>query len=72
MNTQTNKNIMKELAKTFTVSPEVKTYYEDVRQSDETQDLISSLNHNLQMLTQSEKRLSFMIGEVRATIKKRI
>lgn len=72
MTPQSNKNIMKELAKTFSVSPEVQNYYEEVRQIDETHDLISSLNLNLNLLTQAEKRLSFMIGEVRTTIKKRI
>ncbi len=72
MTPQSNKNIMKELAKTFSASPEVQNFYQEVRQIDETQDLITSLNLNLTMLTQAEKRLSFMIGEVRSTIKKRI
>ncbi len=80
MNPQSNKNIIKELAKTFSsnsklnsdMSLEVKSYFEDIRHIDETQDLITSLNYNLSMLTQSEKRLNFMIGEVKSTIKKRI
>lgn len=72
MNSQSNKNIMKELANVLSVKPELKSYYEDVEGIVENQDLIASLNQNLQALVQSEKKLSFMISEVRSTIKKRI
>ncbi len=72
MNPQSNKNIMNQLAQTFKAKAEPNPYYEEVRQLDETQDLIFMLNQNLNLLTQSEKRLNFMIGEVRSTVKKRI
>lgn len=72
MNPQSNKNIMNQLAQTFTVKAETNPYFEEVRQLDETKNLIFMLNQNLKSLTQSEKRLSFMIGEVKSTIKKRI
>jgi nitrate/nitrite-specific signal transduction histidine kinase len=76
MNSQSNKNIMIELANVLnaksTVKPELKSYYEDVEGIVENQDLITSLNRNLNALIQSEKKLSFMISEVRSTVKKRI
>lgn len=72
MTPQSNKNLMNELAKTFTVKNESNSYYDDVRNLDETQDLIFLLNQNLNLVTQAESRLSFMIGEVRSTVKKRI
>ena len=69
---QSNKNIINQLAQTFSTQPESNSYFEEVRSLDETQDLIFLLNQNLNSLAQAEKRLSFMIGEVRSTIKKRI
>lgn len=72
MTPNSNKNLINQLAQTFSVKGEPNSYYEEVRTLDETQDLIFLLNQNLNALTQAEKRLSFMIGEVRSTIKKRI
>jgi hypothetical protein len=72
MTPQSNKNIINQLAKTFSTPAESNAYYEEVRSLDETQDLIFLLNQNLNSVTQAEKRLSFMIGEVRSTVKKRI
>ncbi len=72
MTPQTNKNLAL-LAQQFTVkSSEVNTYYDEIRDLDETTDLLFMLKQNLNSITQAEKRLGFMIKEVRSTVKKKI
>lgn len=72
MTPHSNKNIINQLSQTFSVKKESSSYYEEVRNLDETQDLIFLLNQNLNLVTQAERKLNFMIGEVRSTVKKRI
>lgn len=70
--TPQTKAILNELAQTFQVKTELGSYYEEVRSLDETKDLISALSDNLNDVLLAEKRLNFMIGEVKTTIKRKI
>lgn len=67
-----NKHILNELAKAFEPSHGSSDLYQKMKALDETNDLVSMLRQNLESVFQSEKRLGFMISEVKSTIKRKL